>query len=133
MPPRKSPRGKTGFFGVRVKPSGNFGVEFSDASRHFWLGTYRTVREATRAYDVECREAERQKKKKEDEAVPSMVIPVGSSEEDWGDSEEEEGCDGSDKDEFWKQFENSDDDSSFVFGVVQDWMASSHIRSTDHV
>ena len=36
----------------RVKPSGNFGVEFSDAERRWWLGTYPIAYEAARAYDV---------------------------------------------------------------------------------
>jgi hypothetical protein len=36
------------------------------------------------------------------------VIPIESSSEDWGDSEEEEeGCDDPDKDEFWEQFRSS--------------------------
>ncbi|KAI4975166.1 hypothetical protein ZWY2020_048773 [Hordeum vulgare] len=59
------------------------------------------------------REAEQ--KKKEDEAGPSMVIPIkSSSEEDWADfseeEEEEEGCDDPEKEEFWEQFRSSDDE-----------------------
>ncbi|KAI5012406.1 hypothetical protein ZWY2020_024540, partial [Hordeum vulgare] len=50
MLPRKTPKGKTGFFGVRAKPSNNFGVEFFATGRCFWLGTYPTVEEAVRAY-----------------------------------------------------------------------------------
>ena len=59
------------------------------------------------------REAEQKKKgaKKEDEAGPSTVIPIeSSSEEDWADFSEEEGCDDPDKDEFWAQFRSSDDE-----------------------
>ena len=61
------------------------------------------------------REAEQKKKgpKKEDEASPSTVIPIeSSSEEDWADfsEEEEEGCDDPEKEEFWAQFRNSDDE-----------------------
>ncbi|KAE8777954.1 AP2-containing protein [Hordeum vulgare] len=52
MLPRKTPKGKTGFFGVRAKPSNNFGVEFFATGRCFWLGTYPTVEEAVRAYVV---------------------------------------------------------------------------------
>ena len=59
-------------------------------------------------------EAEQKKKgaKKEDEAGPSTVIPIESySEEDWADfSEEEEGCDDPEKEEFWAQFRSSDDE-----------------------
>ncbi|KAI4977664.1 hypothetical protein ZWY2020_014218 [Hordeum vulgare] len=58
------------------------------------------------------REAEQ--KKEEDEAGPSTVIPIEpSSEEDWADfseEEEEEGCDDTDKEEFWEQFRSSDDE-----------------------
>ena len=50
-------------------------------------------------------------RKTEDEAGPSTVIPIESSDEDWGDSEEEdEGCDDPTKDEFWEQFRSSDDE-----------------------
>nr|XP_020172694.1 ethylene-responsive transcription factor ERF109-like [Aegilops tauschii subsp. strangulata] len=48
----KTPKGKLGFFGVRVKPSGNFGVEFYNAERCWWLGTYPTADKVARAYDV---------------------------------------------------------------------------------
>ncbi|KAE8813075.1 AP2-containing protein [Hordeum vulgare] len=55
------------------------------------------------------REAEQ--KKKEDEAGPSMVIPIESStEEDWADLSEEEGYDDPEKQEFWKEFRSSDDE-----------------------
>ena len=57
------------------------------------------------------REAEQTK---EDEAGPSMVIPIeSSSEDDWADfsnEEEEEGCDDPMKEEFWAQFRSSDDE-----------------------
>ena len=52
MAPKKTPKGKSGFFGMRAKPSGNFGLEFSDAGQRWWLGTYPTADEASRAYDV---------------------------------------------------------------------------------
>nr|XP_020187373.1 ethylene-responsive transcription factor 2-like [Aegilops tauschii subsp. strangulata] len=47
-----APKGKSGFFGVRAKPSGNFSMEFSDVGRRRWLDTYPTADEAARAYDV---------------------------------------------------------------------------------
>ncbi|KAF7030500.1 hypothetical protein CFC21_042030 [Triticum aestivum] len=52
MAPKKTSKGKSGFFGVRQKPSGNWGVEFSDAGRRWWIGTYPFAHEAARAYDV---------------------------------------------------------------------------------
>ncbi|XBJ11533.1 hypothetical protein VPH35_016220 [Triticum aestivum] len=187
MAPKKTPKGKSGFFCVRQKPSGNFGVEFSDAGRRWWIGMYPSAHEATRAYDMAVwlaerprehlnfseiesraeaemlvpqgikmkeiptkkpsvvvsagetdeeamarfarehpkyvqaeleyywkREAEQKKKgpKKEDEAGPSTVIPIeSSSKEDCADfSEEEEGCDDPEKEEFWAQFRSSDDE-----------------------
>ena len=41
---------KTGFLGVRAKPSSNFGMEFYDEERCFWLSTYYTPDKAARAY-----------------------------------------------------------------------------------
>lgn len=35
-----------------AKPSGNFGVEFCNNCRPFWLGTYPTTDEAAHAYDM---------------------------------------------------------------------------------
>ncbi|KAF7074116.1 hypothetical protein CFC21_079026 [Triticum aestivum] len=188
MTPKKTPKGKSGFFGVRQKPSGNWGVEFSDAGRRWWIDTYPSAHEAARAYDAAVWRAERPREhlnfpeiesraeaemlvpqgikmkeittkkkmtkkssvvvdagetdeeamarfarehpeyvqaeleyywkreaeqKKEDEAGPSMVIPIeSSSEEDWADfsEEEEEGCDDLEKEEFWAQFRSSDDE-----------------------
>ena len=52
MAPKKTPKGKSGFFGMRAKPSENFGLEFSDVGQRWWLGTYPTADEASRAYDV---------------------------------------------------------------------------------
>ncbi|XP_073351847.1 uncharacterized protein [Aegilops tauschii subsp. strangulata] len=49
-----------------------------------------------------------QEKKKEDEAGPSTVIPIEFDLSDWGDSNEDEGCDVPDKDEFWEQFRSPD-------------------------
>ncbi|XP_020194838.1 ethylene-responsive transcription factor 2-like [Aegilops tauschii subsp. strangulata] len=177
MAPKKTPKGKSGFFGVRAKPSGKSGVGFSDAGWLWWLGTYPTADDAARAYDMAVWHAGRPKTdlnfpeieslevaewlvpqgirmekmpakkrpavvvtsgesdeaamvrfarehpqyvqaelehywkhdieakkkgvKKEDEAGPSTAIPIESSDEDWGDSaEEDEGCDDPTKDEF---------------------------------
>ncbi|XP_020157100.1 uncharacterized protein [Aegilops tauschii subsp. strangulata] len=159
MASKKTPKGKSGFFGVRAKPFENFEVEFSDAVRRWWLNTYPTADEVACAYDVavwhagwpktdlnfpevesqaaaewlvpqgirmeempakkaelehywKCDvEAKKKGVKKEDEAVSSTVIPIKSSDEDWGDSEQEdEGCDDPTKDEFWEQFCSSDDE-----------------------
>ncbi|XP_073359864.1 uncharacterized protein [Aegilops tauschii subsp. strangulata] len=52
MPPKKLPKSKTGFFGMRAKPSSNFNVEFFDADRRFWLIRYTTADKGARAYDV---------------------------------------------------------------------------------
>ncbi|KAE8773505.1 AP2-containing protein [Hordeum vulgare] len=186
MAPKKTPKGKSGFFDVRQKPSGNWGVEFSDAGRRWWIDTYPCAHEAARAYDVAVWHAERprehlnfpeiesrveaemlvpqgikmkeittkktttkkplvvvnagetdeevmarfarehpeyvqaelehywkceaEQKKKEDEAGPSMVIPIeSSSEEDWADFSVE-GCEDPKKEEFWEQFRSSDDE-----------------------
>uniref|UniRef100_A0A8R7Q666 AP2/ERF domain-containing protein n=1 Tax=Triticum urartu TaxID=4572 RepID=A0A8R7Q666_TRIUA len=49
---KKTPKGKSGYFGVRQKPFGNFGVKFSDAGRRWWIGTYPSAHEATRASDM---------------------------------------------------------------------------------
>ncbi|KAE8810753.1 ap2-containing protein [Hordeum vulgare] len=145
MSSRKTSRAKTGFFGIRAKPSGNFRVEFSDAGRRFWLDTYTTTHKAIHAYNVAVWHVGRpkkylnfpeiktqaaavflmpggihmqeittnkkkkrpaivkKKKKKENNADPMTVIPVESSEEDWGDlTEEDEVCDDPDKDAFWE-------------------------------
>ncbi|KAI4966424.1 hypothetical protein ZWY2020_040982 [Hordeum vulgare] len=51
--------GKSGFFGVRHKPSGNWGVEFSNAGRRWWIGAYPSAHEAAHAYDVAVWRAER--------------------------------------------------------------------------
>ncbi|XP_073359796.1 uncharacterized protein [Aegilops tauschii subsp. strangulata] len=112
MAPKKTPKGKSGFFCVRAKPSGNFGVQFSDAGRRWWLGTYPTyVQAELEHYWKRDIEAKKKGVKKEDEASPSIVIPTESSDEDWGDSEEEDkGCDDPTKDEFWEQFRSSDDE-----------------------
>ncbi|VAH79413.1 unnamed protein product [Triticum turgidum subsp. durum] len=59
MAPKKTPKGKLGFFGMRQKPSGNWGVEFSDAGRRWWIGTYPSAHEATCAYDMAVWRAER--------------------------------------------------------------------------
>ncbi|XBI92165.1 hypothetical protein VPH35_029295 [Triticum aestivum] len=85
---KKTPKGKSGFFSVRVKPSGNFGVEFFDVGRLWWLSTDLTANEAAKQeFYWKCDVEEKKKKKegveKEDEAGPSTVIPIKTlSEED---------------------------------------------------
>ena len=59
MTPKRLSKSKTGFFEVRAMPSRNFGVEFSEYVRRFWLGTYDTFEEAVRAYDVAAWHASR--------------------------------------------------------------------------
>ena len=49
MPPKKIWKSKTGFFGMRAKPSSNFGMEFYDEGRCF-CSTYYTTDKAVRAY-----------------------------------------------------------------------------------
>ncbi|KAF7035900.1 hypothetical protein CFC21_046685 [Triticum aestivum] len=82
MAPKKTPKGKSGFFGVRQKPSGNWGVEFSDAGRRWWIGTYPSAHEAARAYDVAVWRAERPRShlnfpEIESRAVAEMLVPQG--------------------------------------------------------
>ncbi|XBH72201.1 hypothetical protein VPH35_099553 [Triticum aestivum] len=82
MAPKKTPKGKSGFFGVRAKPPGNLGVEFSDAGRRWWLGTYPTADEATRAYEVAVWHAGRPKMdlnfpEVESQAVAEWLVPQG--------------------------------------------------------
>ncbi|XBI39270.1 hypothetical protein VPH35_124079 [Triticum aestivum] len=82
MAPKKTPKGKSGFFGVRQKPSGNFGVEFSDARRRWWIGTYPSAHEATRTYDVAVWRAERPREhlnfpEIESRAEAEMLVPQG--------------------------------------------------------
>ncbi|KAE8783143.1 AP2-containing protein [Hordeum vulgare] len=82
MASKKTSKGKSGFFGVRAKPSGNFGVEFSDAGRRWWLGTYPSADEAARAYDVVVRRARRPKTdlnfpEVEFQAVAEWLMPQG--------------------------------------------------------
>ncbi|KAI5007241.1 hypothetical protein ZWY2020_047189 [Hordeum vulgare] len=59
MAPKKTMKDKSGFFGVRQKPSGNWGVELSDVERRWWIGTYPSAHEAARAYDLAVWRAER--------------------------------------------------------------------------
>ncbi|XP_020191686.3 uncharacterized protein [Aegilops tauschii subsp. strangulata] len=82
MAPKKTPKGKSGFFGVRQKPFGNWGVEFSDAGRRWWIGTYPSAHEAARAYDVAVWRAERPRShlnfpEIESRAVAEMLVPQG--------------------------------------------------------
>ncbi|KAF7111132.1 hypothetical protein CFC21_111178 [Triticum aestivum] len=82
MAPKKTPKGKSGFFDVRQKPSGNWGVEFSDAGRRWWIGTYPFAHEAARAYDVAVWRAERPRShlnfpEIESRAVAEMLVPQG--------------------------------------------------------
>uniref|UniRef100_M8C3Q4 Putative LRR receptor-like serine/threonine-protein kinase n=1 Tax=Aegilops tauschii TaxID=37682 RepID=M8C3Q4_AEGTA len=82
LAPKKTPKGKSGFFGVRQKPSGNWGVEFSDAGRRWWIGTYPSAHEAARAYDVAVWRAERPRShlnflEIESRAKAEMLVPQG--------------------------------------------------------
>ncbi|KAF7087663.1 hypothetical protein CFC21_090827 [Triticum aestivum] len=82
MAPKKPPKGKSAFFGVRQKPSGNFGVEFSDAGRRWWIGTYPSAHEAAPAYDVAVWHAERPREhlnfpEIESRAEAEMLVPQG--------------------------------------------------------
>ncbi|KAF7070030.1 hypothetical protein CFC21_075587 [Triticum aestivum] len=77
-----APKGKSGFFGVRQKPSGNWGVEFSDAGRRWWIGTYPSAHEAARAYDMAVWRAERPRShlnfpEIETRAEAEMLVPQG--------------------------------------------------------
>ncbi|XP_048563681.1 ethylene-responsive transcription factor ERF010-like [Triticum urartu] len=82
MSPKKTPKGKSGFFGVRQKPSGNWGVEFSDAGRRWWIGTYPSAHEVARAYDVAVWRAERPRShlkfpEIESRAEAEILVPQG--------------------------------------------------------
>ncbi|KAF6991125.1 hypothetical protein CFC21_008241 [Triticum aestivum] len=82
MVPKKKLKGKSGFFGVRQKPSGNWGVEFTDAGRRWWIGTYPSAHEAARTYGVAVWRAERPRShlnfpKIESRAVAEMLVPQG--------------------------------------------------------
>ncbi|XP_044416606.1 probable LRR receptor-like serine/threonine-protein kinase At1g53430 [Triticum aestivum] len=82
MVPKKTPKGKSGFFGVRQKPLGNWGVEFYDARRRWWIGTYPSTHEAARAYDVAVWLAERPRShlnfpEIESRAKAEMLVPQG--------------------------------------------------------
>ncbi|XBI26530.1 hypothetical protein VPH35_051220 [Triticum aestivum] len=82
MAPKKTPKGKSGFFGVRQKPSGNWGVEFSDARRRWWIDTYPSAHEAAHAYDMAVWRAERPRShlnfsEIESRAVAEMLVPQG--------------------------------------------------------
>ncbi|XP_020187085.1 uncharacterized protein [Aegilops tauschii subsp. strangulata] len=82
MATKKTSKGKSGFFGVRQKPSGNWGVDFSDAGRRWWIGTYPSAHEAARAYDVAVWRAERPRShlnfsEIESRAEAEMLVPQG--------------------------------------------------------
>ncbi|XP_044363579.1 dehydration-responsive element-binding protein 1F-like [Triticum aestivum] len=77
-----APKGKSGFFGVRAKPSGNFGVEFFNIGRRWWLGTHPTADDAARAYDVAVWRAGRPKMdlnflEIESQAMAEWLMPQG--------------------------------------------------------
>ncbi|XP_020169577.2 ethylene-responsive transcription factor ERF105-like [Aegilops tauschii subsp. strangulata] len=77
-----APKGKSGFFGVRRKPSGNWCVEFSDAGRRWWIGTYPSAHEAAHAYDMVVWRAERPWShlnfpEIESRAEEEMLVPQG--------------------------------------------------------
>ncbi|XP_020154734.1 ethylene-responsive transcription factor ERF084-like [Aegilops tauschii subsp. strangulata] len=80
MPPKKLMKGKTGFFGVRAKPSGHFSMKFTDVGHRFWLGSYPTAHEAARAYDVAGIRMEEIPKKKANKR-PAIVIGPRDSDE----------------------------------------------------
>ncbi|XBI84143.1 hypothetical protein VPH35_092514 [Triticum aestivum] len=121
MPPKKLPKSKMGFYNMQMKPSGHFGVEFSDDSRRFCLGTYPTVHEGIRMEEIPKKKVKKRPTivvgpGDSDEAEMARLarriwtIPVESSEEDLGDSkEEDEGCNDPDKDEFWEQSKSSNE------------------------
>ncbi|XBI31550.1 hypothetical protein VPH35_055105 [Triticum aestivum] len=82
MAMKKTPKGKSDFFGMRAKPSGNFGQEFSDARQRWWLGTYPTADEAAHAYDVAVCRARWPKTnlnfpEVESQAVAEWLVPRG--------------------------------------------------------
>ncbi|XBI67191.1 hypothetical protein VPH35_046594 [Triticum aestivum] len=82
MAPKKTLKGKSGFFGMRAKPSEKFGVEFSDAKRGWWLGTYPTADDVARAYDVAVWCAGRPKTEVnfpeiKSQAVAEWLVPQG--------------------------------------------------------
>ncbi|KAF7098122.1 hypothetical protein CFC21_099889 [Triticum aestivum] len=82
MAPKKTPKGKSGFFGVRQKPFGNWGVGFSDTGRRWWIDTYPSAHEAACAYDVAVWRAERPRShlnfpKIESRAEAEMLVPQG--------------------------------------------------------
>ncbi|KAF6996027.1 hypothetical protein CFC21_012428 [Triticum aestivum] len=52
MPPKRVSKSRTGYFGVREKPSGNFGAEFLRDGYRYWLDTFKYLEVAARAYDV---------------------------------------------------------------------------------
>ncbi|KAI4975154.1 hypothetical protein ZWY2020_048761 [Hordeum vulgare] len=79
---KKTPKGKSGFFGVRQKPSSNWGVEFFDAGRRWWIGTYPSAHEAACAYDVAVWRAERPREhlnfpEIESRVKAEMLVPQG--------------------------------------------------------
>ncbi|KAE8796403.1 AP2-containing protein [Hordeum vulgare] len=82
MPPRKTPKSKTGFFSVGEKPSGNYEAEFTNADHRFWLGTYPIVLKAARAYDIAVWPVESPRKdlnfpKIETKAASKMLVREG--------------------------------------------------------
>ncbi|KAI5000137.1 hypothetical protein ZWY2020_004726 [Hordeum vulgare] len=98
MAPKKTSKGKSGFFGVRQKPSGNRGVEFSDAGRRWWIGTvavWRAVRprehfnfpEIESGVEAEMLVPQGIKmkeitKKKKTTKKPSVVVNAGETDEE---------------------------------------------------
>uniref|UniRef100_A0A8I6XG54 AP2/ERF domain-containing protein n=1 Tax=Hordeum vulgare subsp. vulgare TaxID=112509 RepID=A0A8I6XG54_HORVV len=77
-----APKGKSGFFGVRQKPSGNWGVEFFDAGSRWWISTYPSAHESARAYDVAVWRAERPREhlnfpEMEIRVEAEMLVPQG--------------------------------------------------------
>lgn len=54
MPPRREPRSKTGFHGIRLRQSGRYAVELTCDAERQWIGTFDTAELAARAFDIAC-------------------------------------------------------------------------------
>ncbi|KAE8780558.1 AP2-containing protein [Hordeum vulgare] len=82
MAPKKTSKGKYGFFHMRAKPSGNFGVEFSHVGQRWCIGMYPPADEVACAYDVAVWPTRRLKMdlnfpEVESQAVAEWLVPQG--------------------------------------------------------